>query len=39
LNINGATDADFQPATERVYRSPSMPSLLKVLTLPHAPQP
>jgi predicted acyl esterase len=34
LNINEATEADFQSATQRVYRSRSLSSSVKVLILP-----
>jgi len=34
MNINEATDADFQKATQRVYRSKSLPSQVKVGVLP-----
>ena len=34
LSINEATEADFQSATQRVYRSRSLPSSVKVLILP-----
>jgi predicted acyl esterase len=30
LNINEATEGDFQKAQQRVYRSPSLPSAIKV---------
>jgi hypothetical protein len=34
LNINEATEADFQKATERVYHSRSLPSSVRVGVLP-----
>jgi uncharacterized protein len=34
MNINEAVDADFTKATQRVYRSRSLPSSLKVNLLP-----
>jgi len=34
LNINEATEADFQKATERVYHTTAMPSQVKVGVLP-----
>jgi putative CocE/NonD family hydrolase len=34
LNINEATEGDFQRAQQRVYRSPSLPSAIKVGVLP-----
>jgi uncharacterized protein len=37
ININEAVDADFTKATQRVYRSRSLPSSLKVNVLPRAP--
>jgi hypothetical protein len=36
LNINEAAEADFQPATERVYRSPKLTSSIKVFVLPRS---
>jgi hypothetical protein len=39
LNINEATEADFQKATERVYRSRSLPSSVRVGVLPRVPVP
>jgi putative CocE/NonD family hydrolase len=36
LNINEATEADFEKATQRVYRSPKLPSLVKVNLLPRS---
>jgi uncharacterized protein len=36
LNINQATEADFQTATQRVYRSRSLPSAVKVGVLRRA---
>jgi uncharacterized protein len=39
MNIYQAKDADFQKATERVYRSRSMPSGVKVGELGRAPKP
>ena len=37
MNVNEAVDADFTKATQRVYRSRSLPSSLKVNVLPRAP--
>jgi len=34
LNINEATEGDFQKTQQRVYRSPSLPSAIKVGVLP-----
>jgi uncharacterized protein len=34
MNINEATETDFQSAIQRVYRSPNLPSAIKVFTLP-----
>ncbi len=36
LNINEAAEVDFEKATQRVYRSPKLPSLVKVNLLPHS---
>jgi hypothetical protein len=35
MNINEATEADFQKTTQRVYHSKSLPSAVKVGILPH----
>jgi hypothetical protein len=35
MNINEATEADFQKTTQRVYHSKSLPSAVKVGLLPH----
>jgi uncharacterized protein len=34
MNINEATETDFQSAIQRVYRSPNLASAIKVFTLP-----
>jgi putative CocE/NonD family hydrolase len=34
MNINAATEADFQKTTQRVYRSPTMPSHIELRVLP-----
>ncbi len=34
VDIYSAGEADFQPATQRVYRTPELPSQLKVLVVP-----
>jgi hypothetical protein len=34
MNINEATETDFQSAVQRVYHSPNQPSSIKVLILP-----
>jgi hypothetical protein len=36
-NINQANASDFQKATERVYHTSTLPSQVKVLTLPQPP--
>lgn len=39
MNINQATEADFQKATQRVYRSPALPSLVKLPVMPRETSP
>ena len=39
MNIYEAGEADFQKATQRVYRSRSLPSAVKIGILPHVSQP
>jgi hypothetical protein len=39
LNINEAAETDFQKATQRVYRSRSLPSIIKVNVLPRTATP
>jgi hypothetical protein len=39
MNINEATEADLQKTTQRVYRSRSLPSQVKVSVLPRGAQP
>jgi predicted acyl esterase len=34
MQIHLAKEADFQKATQRVYRSRDLPSLVKIMTLP-----
>jgi hypothetical protein len=35
MNINEATEADFQKTTQRIYHSKSLPSAVKIGILPH----